>query len=91
MEKGPNRYIINNVKFSDLLLGSQITLLKAMVKWVTKAVEGLLHNDSTCEHNILLLDKILHSLEANGFEANQLICERVIQEMDWLGYWLMLT
>ncbi|KAL7461460.1 hypothetical protein ACHAXS_001884 [Conticribra weissflogii] len=39
----------------------------------------------TWEHHILLLDKILHLLEANSFTANPLKCEWAIQETDWLG------
>ncbi len=43
------------------------------------------------EHHILLLDKFLHWLEANGFTANLLKCKCAIQETDWLWFWLMLT
>ncbi len=40
------------------------------------------------EHHMLLLDKILHHLEANGFTVNP---TWAIQETDWLGYWLLPT
>ncbi len=45
----------------------------------------------TWEHPILLLDKILHWLEANSFTVNLLKCKWAIQETDWLGYWLTPT
>ncbi len=41
------------------------------------------------EHHILLLDEILHCLEANGFTVNHLKYKWAIQETNWLGYWLM--
>ncbi len=43
------------------------------------------------EHHILLLDKILHQLEANSFTVNLLKCKWAIEETDWLDYWLTST
>ncbi len=45
----------------------------------------------TWEHYILLLDKILFQLEANGFAVNPRKCKGAIQETDWLSYWLTST
>ncbi len=45
----------------------------------------------TWEHHKLLLDKILHQLEANSFTVNLLQCKWAIQEINWLGYWLTST
>ncbi len=45
----------------------------------------------TWEHNMLLLDKILHQLEANGFTINPLKYKWAIEETEWLGYWLTPT
>ncbi|KAL7448472.1 hypothetical protein ACHAXS_000154 [Conticribra weissflogii] len=45
----------------------------------------------TWEHHILVLNKILHWLQANDFIINPLKCKWTIQETDWLGYWLMPT
>ncbi len=45
----------------------------------------------TWEHHILLLDKILNWLEANGFTINPLKCKQAIQETDWLSNWLTPT
>ena len=42
----------------------------------------------TWEHHILLLDKILQWLEANGFTVITLKCKGAIQETDRLGYLL---
>ncbi len=57
---------------------------------------GVYHDDIgalsfTWEHHMLLLDKILHWLEANGFTINPLKCKWAIQETDWLSYWLTPT
>ncbi|KAL7461091.1 hypothetical protein ACHAXS_001524 [Conticribra weissflogii] len=45
----------------------------------------------TWEHHMLLLDKILHWLEANSFPLNPLKSKWAIQETDCLGYWLTPT
>ncbi len=39
----------------------------------------------TWEHHMLIVDKILHWLEANSFTINPLKCEWAIQKTDWLG------
>ncbi len=38
------------------------------------------------KHHMLILDKILHWFEANGFALNPLQCKWAIQETDCLGY-----
>ncbi len=42
----------------------------------------------TMEHHVLVFDKMLHWLEANGCTIYPLKCKCAIQETDWLGYWL---
>lgn len=45
----------------------------------------------TQEHHILLLDKIIHLLEADDFTIKLHKCGWTIKESDWLGYLLMPT
>jgi hypothetical protein len=44
---------------------------------------------SSWQEHLALLDTILCCIYDNGFTVNLLICEWDVQEMDWLGYWLM--
>ena len=44
---------------------------------------------SSWQEHLNLLDTILHHLSDNGFNVYPLKCKWAIQEMDWLGYWLM--
>ncbi len=79
--------------------------LKCAPDFTQQVMEEVLHNvdntsvnlddigafSFTWDQHMLLLDKILLQVEANGFTVNPLKCKWVIQETDCLGYWLTPT
>ncbi len=54
-------------------------------------LDGINAFSGTWNHHILLLDKIIHWQEANGFTSNPLKWKWAIQETNWLRYWLTPT
>ncbi len=89
-----------NYKYKQLPMGFKCTPAFVQqdmeeVLWDVEDTSVFLNNIDaflfTWEHHILLLDKILHQLEANDFTVNPLKCKWAIQEADWPSYWFTPT